>query len=668
MNTRRATCARCQRPDRQVAKIMPDGPLCAACRAEAIRHRGYCDGCSQQRLLPGVDGRGRRLCVSCAGINENYTCSRCGTEWALRRGICEWCHLSDVLDGLMDGDVDLSALRAQLLGTPKPDSLIIWLYQDHVTQLLQGLSAGAVALTHEALDGFDHRQAAEHMRGLLVASGLLAYRPRPPRPRSYRRATCARCQRPDREIAKIMPDGPLCRACHSEAIRHRGYCDGCSQQRLLPGVDGHGRRLCVSCAGINENYTCSRCGTEWALRRGICEWCHLSDVLDGLMDGDVDLQALRTQILTIRKPDSMIIWLYQNHVKEMLHGLSVATIPLSHQGLDRFPHRVAADHMRGLLVASGLLPSRDERLAHFDRWVAERLGEFVSEEGDLQLLQLFATWKLRRHLVTSSNMQPLRDEQVNNATQRLRVAAGMITWLHDRGRDLATCTQADLDQWFTTPPATRYHATAFVRWAIATGRTPKLSVPKRPHQGAPVLDDTERIDILRQLLRPDTGPLEYRVAAMFVMLFGQPITKIAALRIDDVVTDADTIGVRLGQGVCPIPAPYGAMVSQLLERRPNLNTATNPASNWLFPGRQAGSHLRSATLRSRVMGMGINLLAARSAALRTLVMRCPPAVVADTLGYRYQTIDRHALRAGSPYSSYAALRAKTADQPLKRTE
>ncbi len=54
MNARYATCARCGRPDRQVAKIMPDGPLCAACRAEAIRHRGHCDGCSQQRLLPGV--------------------------------------------------------------------------------------------------------------------------------------------------------------------------------------------------------------------------------------------------------------------------------------------------------------------------------------------------------------------------------------------------------------------------------------------------------------------------------------------------------------------------------------------------------------------------------------------------------------------------------------
>jgi len=62
--------------------------------------------------------------------------------------------------------------------------------------------------------------------------------------------------------------------------------------------------------------------------------------------------------------------------------------------------------------------------------------------------------------------------------------------------------------------------------------------------------------------------------------------------------------------------------------------------------------------------MGINLMGARSGALRQLVLDCPPPVVADLLGYSYQTIDRHAGRAGSPWSSYAALRA---DHPRRST-
>ena len=57
--------------------------------------------------------------------------------------------------------------------------------------------------------------------------------------------------------------------------------------------------------------------------------------------------------------------------------------------------------------------------------------------------------------------------------------------------------------------------------------------------------------------------------------------------------------------------------------------------------------------------MGIDLMGARSGALRQLVLECPPPVVAEALGYSYQAVDRHAQLAGSPWTSYAALRAQT---------
>jgi hypothetical protein len=559
----------------------------------------------------------------------------------------------------MDGNVDLSLLRARLLDTTRPESLIVWLYQEHVRELLHGLSVGLISLTHQGLDDFPRPQAADHIRGLLVAVGLLPVRQRPIRPRVYPRAACARCRRPDQPVAKVMPDGPLCAACRSEAVRHRGHCDGCGRERLLPAVDSDGGRLCCRCAGIDENYTCSRCGTEWALQRGLCEWCYLGDILDDLIDGPVDLSRLRAQLLKAARPDRLIIWVYQAHVQELLHGLSAGTIALTHQGLDHFAHRPAADHLRGLLVAAGLLPSRDERLAHFDRWVSERLPQVPVMGDDVKLLQQFASWQLRRHLVTQSQKGPLRDEQVTNAIQNLRLAASLLAWLHQRERDLASCTQHDVDEWFTTPPATRAHAAAFMRWAITTRRCPKLALPKRQQGTAPVLDHTQRVDILRRILSPDTGRLEHRVAAILLVLAGQPFTKIATLTVEDVVLDGETTGIRLGQGVTAIPPPFGAMVRELLARRPNLNTAANPTSPWLFPGRNAGSHLRSSTLRRRVKEMDVNLLGARSGALRQLVLDCPPPVVADMLGYSYQAMDRHALRAGSPWSSYAALRAQT---------
>jgi hypothetical protein len=108
-----------------VKKVMPDGPLCAACHGDAVRRRGPCTGCRQLRLLPGADPAGAPLCCSCAGIDQDYICARCGTEWRLVRGVCEWCRLGDRLDELLEGSVDLSELRARLLAVARPDRIII---------------------------------------------------------------------------------------------------------------------------------------------------------------------------------------------------------------------------------------------------------------------------------------------------------------------------------------------------------------------------------------------------------------------------------------------------------------------------------------------------------------------------------------------------------------
>ena len=136
----------------------------------------------------------------------------------------------------------------------------------------------------------------------------------------------------------------------------------------------------------------------------------------------------------------------------------------------------------------------------------------------------------------------------------------------------------------------------------------KLSVPKWRYSATAALNEAKRVEALRRLLAPDLTPA----------------------------------GSNIESPPCS---------ASLLSCRPNLNTAANPTSPWLFPARSAGSHLRPSTLRAKVMEIGIDLLAARNAALRHLVLDCPPPVVADTLGYSYQTIDRHAIRAGSPWSS-----------------
>ena len=112
------------------------------------------------------------------------------------------------------------------------------------------------------------------------------------------------------------------------------------------------------------------------------------------------------------------------------------------------------------------------------------------------------------------------------------------------------------------------------------------------------------------------------------------------------------------------PHPFAGMITDLIGTRPNLNTASNPTSRFLFPGRSADKHLLPSTLRTAAIQMGIDIMGARSGALRQLVLDCPPTVVAEALGYSHQAMDRHARRAGSPWASYAALRRDVAPPAL----
>ena len=199
----------------------------------------------------------------------------------------------------------------------------------------------------------------------------------------------------------------------------------------------------------------------------------------------------------------------------------------------------------------------------------------------------------------------------------------------------------------------------FLRWAIKIGHCPStLLLPKDVRGNGKIVDQTQRLELLRRLLDPDTATLSHRVAGVLLVLFGQPYDRVAALPLDAInIDDPSQIGVRLGQGITPVPAPFDTMFLELAKHRPNLNTATNPDSPWLFPGRIADRHITPHALRIAGIRMGIDLTPAKRGALRQLVNDCPPPVIAAMLGYSNQTLDHHAQAAGSPYRSYAAQRA-----------
>ena len=99
------------------------------------------------------------------------------------------------------------------------------------------------------------------------------------------------------------------------------------------------------------------------------------------------------------------------------------------------------------------------------------------------------------------------------------------------------------------------------------------------------------------------------------------------------------------------------MFRELLENRRNTNLY-NRDSNYLFPGQRPRSHTDANTARLAITAIIGDILPARNAALRQLVIDCPPPVIAAMLDYSDQVTTKHAAAAGSPWMSYAALRAQ----------
>ncbi|WP_185094818.1 Scr1 family TA system antitoxin-like transcriptional regulator [Streptomyces sp. PanSC19] len=149
-------------------------------------------------------------------------------------------------------------------------------------------------------------------------------------------AECCRCgQR--RHKAGTWPDGYVCRTCSDHAVRTRGTCPGCGQDRALPGlhpVDGSG--IYTTCAGFSQTFGCSRCGFEGKLLGGrLCERCTLTDRLTALLDDGTGLVRqtllpLLDMLVAMDEPRSGLAWLamrrdHPGNASQMLRRTRTAT-------------------------------------------------------------------------------------------------------------------------------------------------------------------------------------------------------------------------------------------------------------------------------------------------------------------------------------------------------
>lgn len=371
------------------------------------------------------------------------------------------------------------------------------------------------------------------------------------------------------------------------------------------------------------------------------------------------LRRLHASIAGARQPYSALNWLRGGAGAAIVAQIASGELAATHEALDAHPNRRAADHLRQVLVANGVLPERHEGLARLEGRINEALAG-VAREEDRRLLRAYATWGVLGRLRRRAGRGEVVRTRV--ASIRLRAAVVFLAWLEGRGIALAGVRQPDLETWLAADPPSSYDVAHFLRWAAERGLVGRLEVPRLGSRRGTALDDERRWAIVERLLHDAALDLADRVAGCLVLLYGQQLTRIVALTVDRVAVQDDGVHLNLGREEVLVPEPLGALLVELVATGRRYVGVGSPAETvWLFPGLLAGRALTPARLGQRLGKLGIDGRAGRHAALLHLAARLPAAVLAELLNVSPGTAVRWMRAAGGDWSSYAAQVARERD-------
>ncbi|MEU7632490.1 hypothetical protein AB0C34_21265 [Nocardia sp. NPDC049220] len=364
-----------------------------------------------------------------------------------------------------------------------------------------------------------------------------------------------------------------------------------------------------------------------------------------------ELEPFAEGLARMRNPRAGISWMARPHVNAMLHRLADPATAITHETLDGMPPWRSVAYLRDLLMLHGVLPSVDRHLMLFERWLRQVLDR-IDDSEHRRVVERFALWHVQRRLRQFADRGPVTEKQTQQARAEVRHAIGFLAWLNSRGRALGTCRQADVDAWYGGAYTARGLTHAFLRWATHAKLAGRLHIPHQDTRSPSPISQRQRLDLIRRLITDDAIELPTRVAALLMLLYAQPLTRILRLTTGDVLgTDAKP-SIRLGDPPSPVPEPVAGLLRTHLGNQLNLTTATNRNANWLFPGRRGGQPLTSDALQRQLRLHQIPALTGRAAAIRHLVLQAPAPVVARMLGYTHDQTARLAAEAGSPWSRY----------------
>ncbi len=213
-------------------------------------------------------------------------------------------------------------------------------------------------------------------------------------------------------------------------------------------------------------------------------------------------------------------------------------------------------------MANQVLPARDEQVATAEKFLARTLAG-ITREHDRRLVHAYATWRVLRRLRVSAEHADRERSYTRHAHMNITAAVRFLTWLDKHGTTLTDVGQGDIDIYLTGGPA-RYHVRDFLQWAAAGRHAQHLDVPTLAWAPGQAATSDERWAQIARLLHDDTIEITDRVAGALLLLYGQQLSRIAAITLDQVKTFDSQTFVRFGRDDLRIPEPMAGLLQTLI--------------------------------------------------------------------------------------------------------
>ena len=470
---------------------------------------------------------------------------------------------------------------------------------------------------------------------------------------------CDWCSRPGTHT--LLGAERVCTGCRRRAHYHPGQCPGCGHRRPL-AFQVAARLVCAGCAGVDSPFACTQCGREdhpyGAVR---CARCFLRERLTELLNDPttgqvhVRLRPVFDELVGSQRPQTALWWLTKKPGvgPALLARMASGELAIAHQTFAALPQDRAHDWLRDLLSATGVLEAWEPRIERMTPWLTTVLAPLPEDHAEV--VRRFAHWHVIRKMRQAAAHGHLSQARANNARRRIRDAIEFLELLDQHGVTVADATQDHLDRHLATHPGRGRGIASFIAWLRSSRTNTRLTVPwVDPGPPQVTVTDADRWAGVEHLLHDDTLRSYTRLGGLFTLLFAQPLSRIVAMRSDQVTTTGAAVHVRFGAVPIQMPPILDDLVRDHLQLRGQSPYGRD--AGWLFPGGVPGRPLTTENIRSQLVDVGIKPYQTRKATLFQLAAQIPAPVLAELLGMTDRNASQWAHLAARDWQNYISLR------------